>query len=46
MGALETNERTKHQQVDIVDAYDGRPGIILANVARREGGLPPDLLLR
>ena len=23
--------------VDIVDAYDGRPGIILANVARREG---------
>ena len=26
-------------QVDIVDAYDGRPGIILANVARREGGV-------
>jgi len=23
--------------VDIVDAYEGRPGIILANVARREG---------
>jgi hypothetical protein len=23
--------------VDIVDAYDGRPGIVLANVARREG---------
>lgn len=25
------------RQVDIVDAYEGRPGIILGNVARREG---------
>mmetsp|Transcript_43706 Transcript_43706/g.103858 ORF Transcript_43706/g.103858 Transcript_43706/m.103858 type:complete len:367 (-) Transcript_43706:255-1355(-) len=24
--------------VDVVDAYDGRPGIILVNVARRDGG--------
>ena len=25
--------------VDIVDAYDGRPGIVLATVVRREGGM-------
>ena len=25
--------------VDIVDAYDGRHGIILANVARRDGNI-------